>query len=168
MSKILNKVMVFLFSIPFIKSRWLQKYAAIRFEKVPWTPLQKPLSECKFSLVTTGGIHLKTDEPFNMENPAGDSSFREIPADVNSDDLQITHKYYNHSDADKDPNLVLPLEILRQLQTEGVVGSISETFFSFMGHIEEPELSILLKQTAVEAAQELKRQQVDVVLLVPA
>ena len=112
MSKILNKVMVFLFSIPFIKSRWLQKYAAIRFEKVPWTPLHKPLSECKFSLVTTGGIHLKTDEPFNMENPAGDSSFREIPADVNSDDLQITHKYYNHSDADKDPNLVLPFEIL--------------------------------------------------------
>ncbi|HJZ79534.1 MAG TPA: hypothetical protein VKD91_04290, partial [Pyrinomonadaceae bacterium] len=44
-------------------ARWLSKTIALpqlrrlTDEKIPWTPLRKPLSECKVVLLTTGGVH---------------------------------------------------------------------------------------------------------------
>jgi len=56
-------------------------------------------------MVTTGGVHLKTQTPFNMNDRNGDPSFRVIPRDVRKEALMITHNYYDHSDTDRDPNL---------------------------------------------------------------
>ena len=65
-----------------------------------WTfPLRrftKPLDECRAALITTGGIHLPEQKPFDMTNPDGDPSYREIPGDVVTGDIVITHKYYDH------------------------------------------------------------------------
>ena len=74
----------------------------------PWTPLAKPVSECKVALVTTGGVHLRTQAPFDMENPDGDPTFREIPGAAARDVLTITHDYYDHRGADADLNVVFP------------------------------------------------------------
>ena len=49
-------------------------------DDIPFHPLTKPLSECTFSLITTGGTHLSTQTPFDMLNADGDASFREIPS----------------------------------------------------------------------------------------
>jgi hypothetical protein len=51
---------------------------------IPWTPLAKPLRQATMGLVTSAGISLKTDPPFDMEREKreptwGDRSFREIP-----------------------------------------------------------------------------------------
>lgn len=111
---------------------------------------------------------MKTEEGFDINDPQGDSTFRRIPHDVSADDLTIYHKYYDHRDADRDPNLILPFEVLRELQAEGIVGGSSPYHYSFMGHIEEPHLTTLIQESAVEAAKEIKQQQVDIALLVPA
>jgi D-proline reductase (dithiol) PrdB len=58
--------------------------------------------------------------------------------------------------------------VLRELQAEGIVGASSPYHYSFMGHIEEPHLTTLIQESAVEAAKEIKQQQVDIALLVPA
>ena len=72
--------------------------------------MRKAVAESTIALVTTAGVHLKSQEPFNMEDPDGDPSFRAIPSDVRKEDLTITHKYYDHSAADRDINVVLPLD----------------------------------------------------------
>ena len=130
--------------------------------------IPKPLSECKIALVTTGGILLKTEESFDLNDPQGDSSFRRIPHDVSAGDLTISHKYYDHRDADRDPNLILPFEILRELQAEGIVGASAPYHYSFMGHIKEPHLTKLIQESSVEAAKEIRQLQIDIALLVPA
>ena len=165
---LLNKIMVMLFRIPLVKNYWGRNYQAVIFDRAPWTKLNKPLSESKVVLITTGGIMLKTDKEFDLNDPHGDSSFRRIPEDVALEDLTIIHKYYDHSDADQDPNLILPFEVLRELQTDGTVGSSNKFHYSFMGHIEEPHLTTLIQKSAVDAANEMKQQQVDIALLVPA
>jgi hypothetical protein len=44
---------------------------------IPWTPLPKGLSDCTVALISSGGIALKTDRPFDQEgerqsfDPAG-------------------------------------------------------------------------------------------------
>ena len=53
-------------------------------DETPWTPLTKPLSECKVALVSSAGIHLKTDETFDYDRERrqptwGDPTHREIP-----------------------------------------------------------------------------------------
>ena len=165
---LLDKLLVLFFRIPIVKNYWGRSYQALIFDRVPWTKLNKPLSECKIALFTTGGILLKTDKEFDLTDPCGDSTFRRIPHDVAPKDLKIIHKYYDHRDADRDPNLILPFEVLRELQSEGIVGPSSAFYYSFMGHIEEPHLTTLIQKSAVEAAKEIKQQQVDIALLVPA
>ena len=35
--------------------------------EIPWTPLEKPLSECRMALISSGGMALKIDTPFDQE-----------------------------------------------------------------------------------------------------
>ena len=143
---LIDNFLVKLFRIPAIKNYWSRNYKALKSKNIPWTKLGKPLQECKIVLITTGGIHLKSDKEFDLSDPNGDSTFRIIPYDTNLKDLIITHKYYDHHNADRDPNLILPIEVLSELQSEGTVGPSSKNHYSFMGHIEGSQLTTLIKK----------------------
>ena len=134
----------------------------------PWTPLQKELKHAIVALVTTAGIHLRPDPPYDMQDKEGDPTFRQIPSNTPVDDLLITHNYYDHSDADQDINLVLPLERLIELGSEGIIGGVAPRHFSFMGHILGRHIDTLTKRTGPEVARMLKSDGVDAVFLTPA
>ena len=80
----------------------------------------------------------------------------------------ITHDYYDHRDADQDLNLVFPWQILHGLAEEGIVGSLSDQFISFMGHIDEPLIDTLVRETAISASENIQQMQADIALLVPS
>jgi len=137
-------------------------------EAVPWAPPHKPLGECKLALVTTSGVHHSSQEPFDMQDSDGDPSFRAIDGATIGNDYKITHDYYDHSDAEKDLNIIFPLQRLKELQQEGVIGQLADTHYSFMGHIDGRHIASLIGQAAQELVKRLKQDQVDVVLLTPA
>ena len=58
-----------------------------------WTPVKKPLNEMVIALATAAGVHLKTDERFNL---AGDTGFRMVPDTATPDDLMVSHAGYHH------------------------------------------------------------------------
>ena len=58
-----------------------------------------------------------------MNNPNGDPSFRVIDSRQPISDLMITHDYYNHSDAEKDINIIFPIQRLWKLEKEGITNS---------------------------------------------
>lgn len=89
---------------------------------IPWTPLVKPLRQRRVALVTTGGIHLKRQQPFDLSRDGYDWSYREIPASTSADDLMVTHNHYDHTHVDRDINFMLPLDRFRELAREGVFG----------------------------------------------
>ena len=136
-------------------------------DTTPFTPLSKPLDHCRVVLVTTGGVHSRDQKPFDISDKNGDPSYRELPASINPRQLTITHDYYNHADALADLNLVLPIEPLRQLLHERVIGSVGPRFFSFMGHIQSAHLETLTRVTAPGVAAALKTDKVDVAFLTP-
>jgi D-proline reductase (dithiol) PrdB len=103
-----------------------------------------------------------------MKDPSGDPSFREIPADSFPDNLCITHNYYDHSDADKDINIVFPIERIQLLKKYGEIGDVNPRHFSFMGHIKGHHIDTLLNETAPRVARILKRDGVDAAILTPA
>lgn len=146
----------------------MRKNQFVEFDDVPWRPFTGRVSESRVALVTTAGVHLKSDPPFNMRDPAGDPGFREIPADAAEGSYTITHNYYDHTDADKDINVVFPFQVLQQLAASGDIGSVNGRHFSFMGHILPPHIHTLTHKTAARVARLLKRDGVDIVLLTPA
>lgn len=135
---------------------------------IPWTPVNKPLHACKLALVTTSGIHHSDQPPFNMQDSEGDPSFRVIKAASIGNDYRITHDYYDHKDAEKDLNIVLPIDRCRELEQEGVIGRLADTHYSFMGHIDGRHIATLISKTARQVASRLGEDQVDLVLLTPA
>lgn len=125
--------------------------------------LEKPLEECQLALVTTGGVHLPEQPRFDIDDPSGDCSYREIPNDAYT--LTWTHAYYA-SDHGTDLDSVFPLWTLRGLVAEGAVGELNHRHFSFMGAIHDP--SPLIEATAPEVARKLAEDEVDAVLLTPS
>src|ERR1700730_18995954 len=59
------------------------------------TPLQKPLSACTVALVTTAGLSLPDQEPFDMTIRNGDSSFREIPSHISPQLLEMNQRSWS-------------------------------------------------------------------------
>lgn len=164
-----NQVFALLFSrFPSLTERWLKKQQLDDYGPPPWTPLVKPIAQCRVAVVTTAGVHCRTDAPFDMGDKDGDPTYRVIPRDVAREALCITHDYYDHRDADKDSNIVFPLDRLWEFAREGVIGEVAPFHYSFMGHIDGRHVARLLTATAPEVARRLKREQVDAVLLTPA
>jgi D-proline reductase (dithiol) PrdB len=124
-----------------------------------WTPLKKPLHECKIAFITAGGIHQKTQKPFNT---AGDYSYREIPSDIPTSELTVTHGGFDNSDINKDVNAMFPLDRLRELRDEGFIGSLADVMYGFMGGGGNTEK--FREETGPAIAKNLKEQDVDVVV----
>jgi D-proline reductase (dithiol) PrdB len=129
--------------------------------EIPWTPLRKALSESTVVLISTGGVHLRSDPPFHLNS---DPTFRLIPKGAQPADLAITHQAYDRTDALRDINLVFPIERLRELEAEHVIGRLADEHYGFglMGR------ASLLMPAIKEAARRISESGVDLALLVPA
>jgi D-proline reductase (dithiol) PrdB len=124
---------------------------------------KKPLEECRVALVTTGGVHLPEQPRFDIDDPLGDCSYREIPADAA--ELTWTHAYYR-PDEGADLDAIFPLWTIRGLAVEGEVGELNRRHFAFMGAIHDP--GPLIEETAPEVAAKLADDGVDAALLTPS
>ncbi len=152
---------------PILAKRFIESYSALQTEDIPWASVNKPLQLSKIAIVTTTGIHHKDQKPFNMDDPNGDPSFRIIDVNRALSELVITHDYYDHSDAERDINIIFPIERLWELSDAGIVGEVSERHYSFMGHIEGEHINTLVSKTAPEVATLLKDDGTDIVILTP-
>ncbi|HEX6711503.1 MAG TPA: glycine/sarcosine/betaine reductase selenoprotein B family protein [Rubrobacter sp.] len=130
---------------------------------LPFVRPKKPLHASRLALVTTGGVHLPDQPRFDIDDPAGDCSYREIPASAT--DLTWTHAYYR-PDEGSDLDAVFPLETVRRLVEDGLVREMGPRHFSFMGAIHDP--TPLVEETAPEVAGKLVEDGVDAVLLTPS
>lgn len=142
-------------------------FARYALDPVPCAPLRKPLSQARVALVTTAGLRTPEQAEFDHSIKMGDTSFREIPHDVDVPTLIESHRSYafDHTGIEADRNLAFPLERFRELLAQGVIGALNQRHFSFMGSIVGPRK--LIDETAPAVAQMLRDDGVDVALLTP-
>lgn len=170
MSRLKNRLIAALitrFPRIFNLEKYAEGQASMMVDGIPWTPFTKGLANSRVALVTTAGLHMPDQEPFNMIDPDGDPTFRALPSDTPADGYAITHDYYDHSDADRDINVVFPITRLLELAEAGFIGGVAPVNYGFMGHIVGPHVATLLKKTAPEVADRLRKDAVDAVLLTP-
>jgi D-proline reductase (dithiol) PrdB len=141
-------------------------YSWSHYEDSPWTPLATPLSGCRVSMLTSGGVSCSWQPPFNPK-ARNDLRLLEIPKDAPAGDFVINDDYYDHADADRDINCVFPIERLRELEAEGVIGEVAPRLYSgFMGRIYTR--TAVLEEAAPALVQKLREDHVDAFVLVPA
>jgi len=128
---------------------------------VPFTPFEKDLAAAVVTLVSATGVYAPGQEPFPTEDP-GDITYRTIEAATETSALKIAHHHYDHSEADGDPNIVFPLDTLRELAGEGRIASINDKHYSY-GFT--TRLRELYETTFPELADKIERSRTKLVLL---
>ena len=142
--------------IPEVEARHLARIECPTYDDTPPLP-GKPLRERRVVLISTAGLHRRGDRPFQP----GDGSYRVIPGETPASELVMSHISVNfdRTGFQQDHNVVFPIDRLRELVAEGIVGSMAAVHYSFMGAFPpaaaEPHarhLAGLLKQDKVDAA----------------
>jgi D-proline reductase (dithiol) PrdB len=150
-----------------INRKSMLSFPCLEPDTTPWSPLRKPLSQAKISLVTSAGLHLRHDKPFIGDPKGGDTSYRVIPSTAKAADILQSHVSigFDHTAIMRDMNVTLPINRVRELVDKGIVGGLAQNYYSFMGAIRNPKP--LIETTGPEVACRLKDEGVDLVFITP-
>ncbi len=132
-------------------------------DRVPLAPLRKALREARVTFVSSAGVQPRGTLPFDVAHPAGDFSFRRVPSGSEVADLEIHQLKYPTAGARRDLNVIFPIERLRDLARDGIVGALTPNLFSFIGYNMDP--ARFEGVFAEELAAAVESEAPDVVLL---
>ncbi|MFD9733305.1 glycine/sarcosine/betaine reductase selenoprotein B family protein [Umezawaea sp. NPDC059074] len=145
-----------------VRQRVLMRPVPIN-DDVPWTAPTAPVNASRLALVTTAGLHLRSDLPFAKY----DQGYRVIPNSAGEADLLQSQSSigFDRSLRMRDINVVYPIDRLQDLVADGRVGELSPNFYSLVGAQEDSEKTAA---TVGEALGPLLRADgVDLVLVTP-
>ena len=130
------------------------------FEGSPWA-VGPPLSQRRVAIVSTAGLQRLGDETFRRQS--GD--YRVIPKELSASDFYMSHlsTNFDRTGFQQDVNVVFPIDRLKELAEESVIGSVADFHYSFMGAIAPEQM----ESSARQLAGLLKDDGVDAVLLCP-
>ena len=147
------------------------------YEEGPFTVPTKPLAESRVALLTSSGHFTEDPEPFGVKDMTQQEAedrinefLREkpelsvIPVTASADDISVRHGGYDITSSALDHNVAFPIDILRDLESEGAIGELHSEAYSFMGAAAQ---SGPLSLMSLFWAAMLRGHEVDVVLLVP-
>lgn len=167
-----KKVDGFRFLPPGLKA-WIKTFIPDEdFEgPIPWTPMAKPLNETTIALVTSAGISLRTDPPFDMEREKkeaiwGDRSYRAIPRETTEKNVDVNHLHINTNYIKQDINVILPLARMAEFEREKIIGRLATTAYSFYGF--QWQSTDFLREAIEPISKKMKLEGVEAVLMTPA
>lgn len=138
---------------------------------IPWAPVKTPLARARVALLSTAGLSMQGDEPFDMETERqrptwGDPSWRRLRSDATGQTIEANHLHIDTRYIRDDINVALPLDRLRELVAEGIVGEMADTHYSIMGY-QGADSSALENESAPAIARAMLEERVDLALLAP-
>ena len=146
---------------------FLKTYRWRRINPTPWAPLAKPLSESRLGIVSTAGLSMPDQNTFDERMKGGDPTFRVVPSSVDAAVLVENHRSesWDHRGVEQDRNLAFPIDRARELVERGRIGSLADSYLSFMGSVTAP--GRMIRDHVGQAADIFEQEGVEVALLVP-
>jgi betaine reductase len=134
------------------------------FEPIKPAALLKNLSAARIGLVTDGGL-IPKGNPDNIESSHatkyGKYDIKSMEK-LKPENFDVAHVGYDSLAVRRDPNRLVPLDVMRELEKEGVIGKLNESFYSTTGVATTMENS---RRIGKEIAERLKADGVDAVIL---
>jgi betaine reductase len=135
-----------------------------KYDRVTPAPCIHELSEARIALVTDGGLVPKGN-PDGIESKAatrfGKYSFRGMDT-LQSGDYEVVHTGYDPIFVTQNPNRLVPVDVMRELEREGVIGKLHEVFYATTGVANIVET---MRQLGQDIAADLKAEGVSGVIL---
>ncbi len=130
------------------------------FEMAPFVAGPK-LSERRVAIVSSAALIHRGDKPF----PFGSGEYRAVPMTWDNADILMSHVSINYDRGgfQRDTNVVFPIDRLRDLAAEGVIGSVAATHYTVMGST-DPAAMV---ESADGMAAAMKADNVNGVVLTP-
>ena len=134
------------------------------FTATPAPPPVMDMSKAKVAIVTDGGLVPKGNPDKISAYAATNWGSYDISgtSDLESDDYEISHRGYDTRYVEQDPNRLVPVDVLRELEQANIVGEIHGHFIATSG-LANPLANS--RRLGREIAQNLKDQGVDAVIL---
>ena len=134
------------------------------FDRVSPRPAIKNLSQAKIALVTSGGIVPKGN-PDRIESSSASKFGRyDINGvnDLTADTFETAHGGYDPVYANQDADRVLPIDVMRRLEQEGIIGKMHNIYYATVGNGTSVANA---KKYAHAIGEELRQAQVDGIIL---
>lgn len=132
----------------------------------PFTPVRRALPMLNLALITSTGAYIDGTEPFDLESKDGDMTFREIPIEVEADDLKYAAKGYDTKAVLEDRNAQIPIDRLLEYQSNSVIGSLNSVWWSLSSYL--PNAKLVAEELAPKIVDRVKYYGVQAALLIPA
>ena len=144
----------------------LSGYPFIENATAPFTSLRRALPMLNLGLISSAGAYLDGTKAFDTTLAGGDLSIREIPTDIQASDLQFAARGYDPAAVQQDMNVQLPLDRLREMEANRVIGQLNPVLWSFCGFI--PDAAVFVEQSVTNLIARLHHYDVQAALLIPA
>jgi hypothetical protein len=141
-------------------------YPFVKNKRAPFSPARRALPMLNLALISSAGAYIDGTAPFDTTAPHGDLSFREIPSQIEPDDLRFAARGYDPTAVQSDSNSLLPLGRLFEFESNGIIGQVNPVFWSFSGFI--PDAAALVEEMVPRLVERVKRYEVQAALLIPA
>jgi glycine reductase len=134
------------------------------FDRVVPNPAVADITKCTVALVTSGGIVPKGN-PDRIESSSA-SKYGEYDitgvTDLTRETYETAHGGYDPMYANEDPDRVLPVDVMRELEKAGAIGKLYNYFYATVGNGTAVKSA---KKFAQEIGAKLKSDGVDAVIL---
>ncbi len=143
-----------------------EHYPWVENRHAPFRPARRALPMLNLALITSAGAYIDGTEPFDASVFGGDTSFREIPIEVEAEDLRWAGRGYDPSAVREDMNAQVPVDRLYEFEGNGIIGRLNPVYWSLCGFI--PNAARFASTTLPQLVERVRRYEVQAVLLVPA
>lgn len=125
------------------------------------------LAKSRLMLITTTGAYYPSlHDPFEQGHPLGDYSIRVIPTAAPLENLAFANPHFDHQFVQEDPQVLLPVQHLRELVSARLLGSLAPVFVSFNGY--QPHAIRVVKELIPSILSVAQEYQANTALIVPA
>ena len=143
-----------------------ESYPFVKNTRAPFAPARRALPMLNLALISAAGAYIDGTAPFDTSAPEGDLSFREIPSQIEAEDLRFAARGYDPGAVESDSNSLLPLGRLIEFENNRIIGQLNPVFWSCCGFI--PDAARLVEEMVPRLVERVKRHEVQAALLVPA
>jgi D-proline reductase (dithiol) PrdB len=141
-------------------------YPYVENRRAPFVPARRALPMLNLALISSAGAYIDGTDPFDLDAPGGDLNFREIPTEVEAEDLRFAARGYDPQAVEEDMNAQVPIERLLEFQGNGIIGQLNPVWWSFCGFI--PDAARMVEGMLPGLVERVRRYEVQAALLVPA
>jgi betaine reductase len=134
------------------------------FEPIPMPSAVKDLSKAKVMLITDGGLVPKGN-PDRIEGTAATrwGSYNiEGRSGLEGEEYEVSHGGYDTRFVQEDPDRLVPLDVMRELEKSGVIGKLHDEFISTCGRSNPLSNT---RRLGREMVKKIKKEGVDAVIL---